>query len=66
LSEGGQPWSIRDDGRLPGDFNFDPLELQGANNILESQTQELFVGRIAMIAIVIMVLQELSTGRKLF
>ena len=32
LSEGGQPWSIRDDGRLPGDFNFDPLELQGANN----------------------------------
>lgn len=64
LSEGGQPWSIRDDGRLPGDFKFDPLELR--DNVFESQTRELFVGRTAMIAIVIMVLQELSTGRKLF
>ena len=66
LSEGGQPWSIRADGRLPGDFNFDPLRLKDDDTLYESQTRELFVGRLAMIAIVAMVLQEVTTGSKLF
>lgn len=65
LSEGRQPWSIRDDGRLPGDFNFDPLGLRG-DDVFESQTKELFAGRVAMIAIIIMVLQEITTASKLF
>merc|ERR1719353_1629385 len=68
LSEGGQPWSIRADGRTPGDFGFDPLNVKQEPDfdLLEAQNKELFIGRLAMLGFTGMVLEEIATGSKLF
>jgi hypothetical protein len=68
LSEGGQPWSIRDDGRMPGDFGFDPAGLKSNPDFVlrESQDKELLTGRLAMLGVAGMIIQELVTGAKLF
>jgi light-harvesting complex I chlorophyll a/b binding protein 4 len=63
----GNLWTLRDD-RVPGDFDFDPLDL-GPTDKAEMkvmQTKELNNGRTAMIAIAGMVAQELVSGSKLF
>jgi len=54
--------------RVPGDFMFDPLGLKPKTEAeLEvMQTKELNNGRLAMIAMAGMVVQELVTGEKLF
>ena len=64
---GGEPWSIRTDFE-PGDFGFDPLGLrpESIEEFYELQTKELNNGRLAMIAITGMVVQETVTGVKLF
>jgi len=60
-------WAIRTD-HAPGDLGFDPLGLKptGAAELAEMQTKELNNGRLAMIAIAGMVVQEGVTGAKLF
>ena len=64
---GGEMWSIRPDFET-GDYGFDPLGLrpESAEEYKEMQTKELNNGRLAMIAISGMVVQELVTSQKLF
>merc|ERR1712228_97333 len=64
---GNEPWTIRVD-HVPGDLGFDPLSLKptGAVELIEMQSKELNNGRLAMIGIAGMVVQELVTGNKLF
>merc|ERR1712094_129719 len=64
---GNEPWTIRTD-HAAGDLNFDPLGLKPTDpkEFAEMQTKELNNGRLAMIAIAGMVMQEGVTGSKLF
>merc|ERR1719182_870590 len=64
---GNEPWTIRTD-HAAGDLNFDPLGLKPTDpkEFAEMQTKELNNGRLAMIAIAGMVVQEGVTGAKLF
>lgn len=64
---GGEPWSIRSDYES-GDLGFDPLGLKPADALefKEMATKEINNGRLAMIAIAGMVVQELASGKKLF
>ena len=68
-SPGEEKWAIRDD-HTPGDLGVDPLGLVQktgtSKSLSDMQTKELNNGRLAMIAIVGMVGQELATGGKLF
>jgi hypothetical protein len=52
----------------PGDFGFDPMGLKpkGAKEFAEMQTKELNNGRLAMLAAIGMIGQELATGKTLF
>ena len=61
------PFSIKSDREL-GDLNFDPLHLcpQESSELRAMQSRELNNGRLAMIGITGMVVQELVTGSKLF
>lgn len=63
----GEQWLIRDD-HEPGDFDFDPLGLkpESPEELKEMQTKELNNGRLAMIGIAGMIVQELVSGEKLF
>merc|ERR1719182_991372 len=58
-------WAIRTD-HTPGDLGFDPLNLKPTDptELMEMQTKELNNGRLAMIAIAGMVVQEGVTGAK--
>merc|ERR1719382_146422 len=62
-----QPWTIRSD-HMPGDLGFDPLGLKPSDptELLAMQNKELNNGRLAMIAIAGMIVQEGVTGQKLF
>ena len=64
---GGEPWTIRSDFES-GNLGFDPLGLRPESEaeFKEMQTKELNNGRLAMIAISGMIVQELATGQKLF
>ena len=64
--DAGAPWTIRTD-HPPGDMGFDPFGLKptDAAQLKELQTKELNNGRLAMIGIAGMVMQELVTGEKL-
>merc|ERR1719482_77217 len=61
------PWEIKEDHKS-GDFGFDPLGLKPTDpdELMKMQTKELNNGRLAMIAIAGMVVQEGITGEKLF
>jgi len=63
----GASWQIKED-HVSGDFGFDPLGLKPSDpaELKEMQTKELNNGRLAMIAIAGMVVQEGITGGKLF
>jgi len=65
--EGKEPWSIREDHET-GNLRFDPLKLKptNENDLLIMKSKELNNGRVAMGAIVLMILQEMITGQKLF
>ena len=60
-------WAIKSD-HVAGDYGFDPLGLKPTDpaELMEMQTKELNNGRLAMIAIAGMVVQEGITGGKLF
>jgi len=64
---GGEPWAIRTDHEA-GDMGFDPLGLKPTSKaeLAEMQSKELNNGRLAMIGIAGMVVQELISGQKLF
>jgi hypothetical protein len=64
---GSEPWSIRTD-HSAGDMGFDPLGLKPASaaELKEMQTKEINNGRLAMIGIAGMIVQELISGSKLF
>merc|ERR1711908_163090 len=64
---GGEPWSIRSD-HTAGDFGFDPMGLKptGDAEFASMQTRELNNGRLAMIAAIGMIGQELATQKTLF
>ena len=62
------PFEIKAE-RIPGDLDFDPLGLRperGTAELLAMQNRELNHGRLAMIGITGMVVQELVTHEKLF
>ena len=63
---GGELWSIRSD-YANGDLGWDPLGLKptDAAGLKEMQTKEINNGRLAMIAVIGMLGQELATGDKL-
>ena len=65
--EPAEPWTMRLDHQA-GDLGFDPMGLKptDAKEFAEMQTKELNNGRLAMIAIAGMVVQEGVTGAKLF
>jgi len=60
-------WTIRADGRVPGDLGYDPLGLkpQDPEEFLKMQNKELNNGRLAMIGIAGMIAQELVSGEKI-
>merc|ERR1712087_773791 len=64
---GGEPWTIRSDYET-GDLGFDPLGLKPSSpaEYKEMATKELNNGRLAMIGIAGMVVQELVSGSKIF
>jgi len=64
---GGDSWMIRSD-HEPGDYGYDPLGLKpkDAKDLLEMQNKEINNGRLAMIATVGMLGQELATGQKVW
>ena len=65
--EEGEPWSIRADHEV-GNMRFDPLGIKPTDEAVlwDTKTKELNNGRVAMGAIALMVLQECTTGEKLF
>ena len=65
--EPAEPWTMRLDHQA-GDLGFDPMGLKPTDpkELAEMQTKELNNGRLAMIAIAGMVVQEGVTGAKLF
>jgi len=65
--EPAEPWTMRLDHQA-GDLGFDPMGLKPTDpkEFAEMQTKELNNGRLAMIAIAGMVVQEGITGAKLF
>jgi len=64
----GFEWWTMKPGRVPGDFDFDPLGLKPDDpaEFKALQTKELNNGRLAMLAAAGMIAQELATGKKLF
>jgi len=64
---GGEWWSIRSD-YASGDLGWDPLGLKPTDPVAlkDMQTREINNGRLAMIASIGMIGQELATGKKLF
>ena len=63
----GGVWSIRSD-HAPGDMRFDPLNLKPKDSagLKDMETKELNHGRLAMIGIAGMVVQEVVSGEKLW
>jgi hypothetical protein len=61
-------WTIKNDGRIPGDLGYDPLGIKPKDPeaLLDMQNKELAHGRLAMIGMAGMIAQELVTKEKLF
>ena len=59
-------WFKMKEEHVPGDYGFDPLGINNYNNSNSVKTNELFVGRIAMLGVVCEMLNELTTGNPVF
>ena len=59
-------WFKMKEDHVPGDYGFDPLELINYNNSNSVKTNELFIGRVAMLAVACEMLNELGTGNPVF
>merc|ERR1712014_235512 len=62
------PYYNNEDGTLPGDLGFDPLNLKPKDpeKLIAMQNKELSNGRLAMLAAAGMIAQELVDGKKIF
>jgi len=59
-------WFKMKEDHVPGDYGFDPLELTNYSNSNSVKTNELFVGRVAMLGVACEMLNELGTGNPVF
>ena len=59
-------WFNMKDSHIPGDYNFDPLNISTSNNLDMLKTNEKFVGRLAMLASVGFIGSELLTNNPSF
>lgn len=59
-------WFKMKEDHVPGEYGFDPLGIDNYNNSKNLKTNELFVGRVAMLAVVCEMLNELGTGNPVF
>jgi len=61
-------WTMKQDGRIPGDLGWDPLGIKPSDPeaLLDMQNKELAHGRLAMIGMAGMVVEELVTKSKLY
>lgn len=59
-------WFKMKEDHVPGDYGFDPLELNKYNNSKSLKTNELFVGRVAMLGVACEMLNELGAGNPVF
>ena len=59
-------WFKMKEEHVPGDYGFDPLGINNYNNSNSLKTNELFVGRVAMLAVVCEMLNELGAGNPVF
>ena len=57
-------WFKLKDEHVPGDYNFDPLNISNNKNEDTIKSNEMFVGRVAMLAAACEIGYELSTGEK--
>ena len=48
---------------VPGEYGFDPLEINKYNNSKSLKTNEMFVGRVAMVAVACQMANELLVGK---
>lgn len=55
-------WFNMKNNHVPGDYNFDPLNISNLSNVEMLKTNEKFVGRIAMLASSWFICNELVTG----
>lgn len=55
-------WFNMKDSHIPGDYNFDPLNISNTNNIDRLKKNEKFVGRLAMLSSFGFICNELVTG----
>ena len=59
-------WFKMKENHVPGDYGFDPLGINNYNNSNSVKTNELFVGRVAMLGVVCEMLNELGAGNPVF
>jgi len=66
--DGGDAFAMGDMSRTPGDLGFDPLGLKPKNekDLLAMQNKEILNGRLAMIAAIGIIAQEVVTGQHVF
>tara|TARA_B100000963_G_scaffold361845_1_gene400236 strand:- start:1965 stop:2426 length:462 start_codon:yes stop_codon:yes gene_type:complete len=55
-------WFRMKEDHVPGDYGFDPFEFNKYNNSNSLKTNELFVGRVAMVAVACQMANELLVG----
>ena len=59
-------WFNMKDSHIPGDYNFDPLNISNSKNIDTLKTNEKFIGRVAMLSSFVFICDELVTGTPSF
>ena len=55
-------WFKMKNDHVPGDYGFDPLEIVKYNNSKSLKTNEMFAGRVAMVAVACQMANELLVG----
>ena len=56
-------WFKMKNDHVPGDYGFDPLEIVKYNNSKSLKTNEMFAGRVAMVAVACQMANELLVGK---
>jgi len=61
-----EAWFNMKESHIPGEYNFDPLNISSTNNLDILKSNEKFVGRLAMLAAAEFIGSELITGNPSF
>lgn len=61
-----EAWFNMEDSHIPGDYNFDPLNISTAGNIDSLKSNEMYMGRLAMLSSFLFISKELLTGEQSF